>query len=1062
MPIVPVWGDGVGDDVRVSAAARWDAPRLDDRYLDRPSALYPAPVAGALDLLPLNEMTWEDFERLMWRIVAEVEGLREARVYGDRGQAQHGIDIVGFAIDRTAEAVQCKDYKRFTKAALDRAVKKFRDDPPPFPVTRLVIAVACTASDTAVVEAEGSIRAAFHPITFELWDQRQISERLRNQPLIVTRFFGSETARRFCHPYAYRPIEMPDADAVAMREALARGPERYTGAAPLLEQGQELEDSDPARAVEKVEQAQALLTDAGFPGHAAGHDSLHVKLLLRAGLPDRAVRLLLDKLWNGVFRGRAGRADRVLSEMQDLARTKGLSSEVSNALVRGVAVAEAAVEIESDPFGYPGSPPEATAEMGPDQARLVVLGGEAALANEDWDWVRAVEGQLLEAARGLEADDEMLAVRARLLTAEASDDWGALVTEARRNRLGYGPGALVHARYARHLTLVQRFEEADAVWDEAVADACLASRWADAAVWTNSRRVLHLMANPLASNDLWATEVSLMDGPPSTNLVPGDQQAQLAAASALLDEKPRPAVLAGQRALRHAIVSADLSAERGAHRVLGQAYLRTDEPQVAAYHFARSLHAESVKDLGRAFPDRFIDVTDDLDATNYWTVAYAYRLLAEQADLVPDDQIAPIAQRLVADLQARAEGTLVDSLFATTTSRYLNAVKLAAGIAERLPLDLAELVLQHFEAQPPVAEGHYRFHDDDEATAVAGVGRAHPELVARAVHHLVPMLNRSQSSRRTAASEFIDDNVTVAQPELEAHRANRDRWALSVLEEHGLAAPDPEVIAAAVTRLTTPLERVPGVFTKGTGAVSDALLVRGESQDVIARAVRGLLVHAQAGQAGGADRAQYLLAAAQLVDRLDDPGSNFDAALECAVAPSASELDDLERQMTHPLGVFRITGIHSSRPEAAYLAARLASTAEQKNAARAAAMQLISVTNNDYWVTRALQQTPELLTNDVGFLSGQGWALRSLAAITWCKTGTEPIHVGLKLARDTDPRVRRALAGALSDAPAGPNRDKVHEVLLGDPCFSVRRLVSRLPSPRQEPPTADRASVAAS
>ncbi|MDT0219966.1 hypothetical protein [Gordonia sp. AC31] len=53
----------------------------------------PATTLGKLDRLPLEELLWEDFERLQWRMLRDVEGLREAQIYGDRGQSQFGIDV---------------------------------------------------------------------------------------------------------------------------------------------------------------------------------------------------------------------------------------------------------------------------------------------------------------------------------------------------------------------------------------------------------------------------------------------------------------------------------------------------------------------------------------------------------------------------------------------------------------------------------------------------------------------------------------------------------------------------------------------------------------------------------------------------------------------------------------------------------------------------------------------------------------------------------------------------------------------------------------------------------
>lgn len=95
-------------------------------------------------------------------------------------------------------------------------------------------------------------------------------------------------------------------------------------------------------------------------------------------------------------------------------------------------------------------------------------------------------------------------------------------------------------------------------------------------------------------------------------------------------------------------------------------------------------------------------------------------------------------------------------------------------------------------------------------------------------------------------------------------------------------------------------------------------------------------------------------------------------------------------------------------------------------------------------MTRALQRLGDALAGDVGFLSGQGPALKSLAASLWSKTAT-PAPVGLRLAADSDAHVHRALARALADQPAdkspesGKLRAQVVAHLAQDPCYSVRK-----------------------
>ena len=63
------------------------------------------------------------------------------------------------------------------------------------------------------------------------------------------------------------------------------------------------------------------------------------------------------------------------------------------------------------------------------------------------------------------------------------------------------------------------------------------------------------------------------------------------------------------------------------------------------------------------------------------------------------------------------------------------------------------------------------------------------------------------------------------------------------------------------------------------------------------------------------------------------------------------------------------------------------------------------------------------LNDDLGFLSGQGCAARSLAAAIWARHPFPP-HLGARLATDLDPRVRRALAEGLPKVdPASEQMD---------------------------------------
>lgn len=191
------------------------------------------------------------------------------------------------------------------------------------------------------------------------------------------------------------------------------------------------------------------------------------------------------------------------------------------------------------------------------------------------------------------------------------------------------------------------------------------------------------------------------------------------------------------------------------------------------------------------------------------------------------------------------------------------------------------------------------------------------------------------------------------------------------------------------------------------------------------------------------DRSSYLVAAANLALSIDAPtrALHVAEALRMVVAPSPSEADAFGGPFGHPLGAVRVPGPGDSRAQAVHLAASLAESEEDKEEVRQAALRLIGDDVSDYWLTRAFQRLGDAMSPDAGFLSGGDWALRSLAALLWARTGSPP-RVGHRLLADADVRVRRALARSLADEasgiPAGDAREEVRELLTADPCHSVR------------------------
>lgn len=211
-------------------------------------------------------------------------------------------------------------------------------------------------------------------------------------------------------------------------------------------------------------------------------------------------------------------------------------------------------------------------------------------------------------------------------------------------------------------------------------------------------------------------------------------------------------------------------------------------------------------------------------------------------------------------------------------------------------------------------------------------------------------------------------------------------------------------------------------------------------------AITELLSRADDTRVSMSDRNAYLLAASNLVDGLDaTTRHNFFLEAESLVGTvKPSEYDTFTSQFEHKLGALRVFSADSSTAASAlYLAVCLADADDQRIGLKQIAYQLLGVSDRaDYRVARALQRMGNAIDNDLGFLAGQSWSLRSLAAVRWVEH-SEPEHLGQYLASDSDARVRHALADSLAGVFPTPAQADVRKILGEDPAYSVRSLLGK-------------------
>ena len=156
---------------------------------------------GLLAELPFPLPHWEDFERLVVALAKDVDDLVEVRRYGTSGQAQYGIDVIGFTRhERQPQAYQGKNVSRFDEGDLAAAIGQFTGGRRPFGAKRLVLTVAVPVTSTRTLDRLDAAIAANPDLVIELWDSVRLNELLRTRPDIVRVFFGEQAVLRFCLP----------------------------------------------------------------------------------------------------------------------------------------------------------------------------------------------------------------------------------------------------------------------------------------------------------------------------------------------------------------------------------------------------------------------------------------------------------------------------------------------------------------------------------------------------------------------------------------------------------------------------------------------------------------------------------------------------------------------------------------------------------------------------------------------------------------------------------------------------------------------------------------------
>ena len=159
------------------------------------------PIQTRAQVLPLEKLSWENFERLCYRLAVRNGEAIDARIYGVPGQPQMGIDVLmRRSIDGKHVTWQCKRYQKFAVSDLIAAVDVFLAHDWVNTCKIFHVAVTADLSDTRLASAieKQAQRCSKLGVEFVPLDKSRLSEMLKMHPDLVDDFFDRPWVAAFC------------------------------------------------------------------------------------------------------------------------------------------------------------------------------------------------------------------------------------------------------------------------------------------------------------------------------------------------------------------------------------------------------------------------------------------------------------------------------------------------------------------------------------------------------------------------------------------------------------------------------------------------------------------------------------------------------------------------------------------------------------------------------------------------------------------------------------------------------------------------------------------------
>jgi hypothetical protein len=152
--------------------------------------------------LDWKQFDWVHFQNMTIYIALDLYPNYRFEEYLKQGNKQEGIDVVGYKLDNSVVAIQCKKVDKITKGDLQIIVNEFADGE--FG-KRAKIFILCTNVNLQTEVLQREIRKhktslGTKGIFFDCWDVTALETELKKYPNYVARYFSLEQAERFCIP----------------------------------------------------------------------------------------------------------------------------------------------------------------------------------------------------------------------------------------------------------------------------------------------------------------------------------------------------------------------------------------------------------------------------------------------------------------------------------------------------------------------------------------------------------------------------------------------------------------------------------------------------------------------------------------------------------------------------------------------------------------------------------------------------------------------------------------------------------------------------------------------